>query len=131
LKENFGIIGDVHAGSTLRQVSILSLESIKKQNLCPKIKRKAFRIKPGDFGENITTEGLGLKELKLGDRLVIGEVLLEISAIGKKCHRYCAVYYKTGGCIMPSEGIFSRVIKGGIIKPGDVIDVQSSRSHCK
>lgn len=121
LVENLGMENDAHAQEGVRQVSLLALESIKKQNQCPKIK-KTKPLKPGDFAENITTEGLKLSGLNIGDRLVVGKnIVLEISKIGKECHRYCQVYYKTGDCIMPREGIFAKVIKGGEIKTGDMV----------
>ena len=124
LLEDFGLEGDAHGGPGLRQVSLLAMESINRQIECPKVKEKNISLKPGDFAENITTEGLDLTRLKIGDRLKIGpEVILEISKIGKECHKYCAVYYKTGDCIMPREGIFAKVIKGGDICIGDVIEV--------
>jgi MOSC domain-containing protein YiiM len=122
LIENFGVEGDAHAGDTIKQVSLLSWESIKTQSECPKVKDKNVELKPGDFGENITTEGIKLAELKVGDKLTLGSgIVLEISKIGKDCHKYCAIYYKIGDCIMPKEGIFAKVIKGGNIKAGDKI----------
>ena len=121
LIEEFGLEGDAHAGDAIKQVSLLALESIKKQESCPKVKT-GIELKPGDFAENITTEGLSLIELKVGDKLKVGtEVVLEISKIGKDCHRYCAIYYKLGDCIMPREGIFAKVLKGGIVRRGDEI----------
>lgn len=121
LVEGFGLEGDAHAGDVIKQVSLLALESIKKQDLCPKVKT-GTSLKPGDFAENITTQGLDLVGLKVGARLRMGaEVILEISKIGKDCHKYCAIYYKLGDCIMPREGIFARVLKGGIIRSGDEI----------
>lgn len=126
LIEQFGLEGDVHAGSDdLRQVSLLPIESIRKIKGCPKIKKSDLEIGPGDFAENITTEGLDLASLKIGDRLKIGpDVILEISKIGKECHSHCEIYKKIGDCIMPKEGIFGRVIKGGIINTGDRIEVK-------
>ena len=118
LKEDFGIIGDVHAGTQNRQVSLLAEESIDK------MRNKGLTLKSGDFAENITTSGIDLLSLNLGDKLNIGEnVVLEISQIGKECHTRCAIYYKAGDCVMPTEGIFVKVIKGGIIKPNDNIEV--------
>ncbi|UCD16160.1 MAG: MOSC domain-containing protein [Candidatus Omnitrophota bacterium] len=124
LIENLGLEQDAHAQGGIKQVSLLSIESIRKQNNCPKIK-KGTVLKPGDFAENITTEGIDLTTLKIGGKLTIGkDVILEISKIGKECHKYCAIYYKTGDCIMPREGIFAKVIKGGIIKRNDIIKVE-------
>ncbi len=123
LLENYGMEGDVHAGlDEKRQVSLLSWESIQKKNFC--MKKKDENLKPGDFAENITTSGLDLSLLKIYDRLIINNVILEISQIGKKCHVYCDIYKKIGSCIMPKEGIFTRVIKGGKVKVGDTIIVQ-------
>ena len=122
LVENLGVEGDAHASEGTRQVSLLSWESIMTQKECPKVKDKNVELKPGDFGENITTEGIKLSDLKIGDKLTLGDgIVLEISKIGKECHKYCAIYYKIGDCIMPREGIFARVLKGGIIKTGDKI----------
>lgn len=125
LLEGKGVQGDAHCGiDEIKQVSLLSIESIEKQKSCIKIKKNDTSLKPGDFAENITTEGLSLAALKVGDRLEAGSsVLLEISKIGKECRKYCAIYYKTGDCIMPREGIFAKVIKGGIIKPLDEFKV--------
>lgn len=117
LKENFGIIKDAHAGS-LRQVSLLAGESIEK------MKEKGLAVKFGDFAENIVTSGIDLKNLGLATKIKIGKnAILEITQIGKVCVSRCAIYYKTGDCIMPKEGIFARVLKGGIIKAGDRLEV--------
>ena len=122
--ENFGFENDAHAGTNLRQVSLLSIESIRKQKECDKVKKAGVDLKPGDFAENITTEGIDLTKLKVGYKIKIGEdILLEVTKIGKECHRYCSIYYKTGDCIMPREGIFAKVIKGGVIKKGDKISI--------
>lgn len=117
LKEDFGIVGDAHAGSRNRQVSLLAEESIQK------MKDKGLKLVPGDFAENITTQGIDLLKLKLGERLRVGQsAILEISQIGKVCHTPCNIYYQAGDCIMPREGIFAKVIKGGMIKPGDTLE---------
>lgn len=121
---DFGLEGDVHAGDKIKQVSLLALESIKKQKECAKIKKASQDLKPGDFAENITTEGIGLCDLKIGQKLKIGhDIILEITKIGKDCHKYCAIYYKLGDCIMPREGVFAKAIKGGVIKKDDPIEV--------
>jgi MOSC domain-containing protein YiiM len=118
LKTNYGIEGDAHASSEWhRQVSLLALESIKKMQAL------GLDVKPGDFAENITTEGINLPELPIGTRMTIGEVEAEVSQIGKECHTRCAIYYQAGDCVMPKEGIFVKVIKGGKIKEGDLINV--------
>ena len=116
LKEDSGIIGDAHAGTKNRQVSLLAQESIEK------MKAKGLKVKAGDFAENITTEGLNLLGLKIGDKLKINDkVILELSQIGKECHTRCSIYYQAGDCVMPREGIFVKGIKGGQIKAGDSI----------
>lgn len=118
LEENFGILGDAHAGAEKRQVSLLAQESIEK------MKAKGLNVGPGDFAENITTEGIDLLRLKVGSKLKLGEqTLLEISQIGKECHTRCAIYYQAGDCVMPREGIFTRVLQSGVIKPGDTLEV--------
>lgn len=118
LKEEWGIEGDAHAAGWHRQVSLLALESIRK------MQEKGLNVKPGDFAENLTTEGLDLAALPLGTRLAVGdEALLEVTQIGKVCHTKCAIYYQAGDCVMPREGIFTRVLKGGKIVPGDRIVV--------
>lgn len=121
IKTNYGIEGDAHASSEWhRQVSLLALESIKKMQAL------GLNVKPGDFAENITTEGINLPELPIGTKMTIGEVEAEVSQIGKECHTRCAIYYQAGDCVMPKEGIFVKVIKGGKIKEGDIIKIQDS-----
>lgn len=116
--EDFGIENDAHAGNHHRQVSLLAVESINK------IKKKLPDIKPGAFAENITTEGINLIELRLGTVIKMGEnVLIEITQKGKECHTPCKIYYAAGDCVMPREGIFARVIKGGIVNVGDNLEV--------
>lgn len=122
LIENFGMEGDAHGGPGDRQISILPIEKIQEQNECPKVKNKGVNLAPGDFAENITTEGIDTSLLKIGDRLTIGEeVEIEISKIGKECHKYCEIYKQVGNCIMPKQGIFARILKGGKIRIGDMI----------
>ncbi|MGI6585781.1 MAG: MOSC domain-containing protein [Lutisporaceae bacterium] len=118
-KVNHGLAGDAHGGNWHRQVSLLGIESINKM--------KAMGIEglcPGKFAENLTTEGLELWKLPVGTRLKIGETEQEVTQIGKECHVKCEIFQKVGSCIMPTEGIFTKVLKGGIIKPGDEIEVQ-------
>jgi MOSC domain-containing protein YiiM len=121
LKEEYGLLGDAHADSGWhRQVSLLAKESIEK------MRNMGYDVGPGDFAENLTCEGIELYTLPIGTRLTVGdEVLLEVSQIGKECHAGCAIFKLTGKCIMPKEGVFARVIKGGPIKTGDTIDIKS------
>lgn len=115
LNKDYGIIGDAHAGSK-RQVSLLPYESFAK------VFNEVIDINPGDFAENITTIGIGFSNAKIGKRIIIGKnVELEITRIGKECHRGCHISKIVGDCIMPREGIFARVVKGGKIKVGDKI----------
>jgi len=113
--ENFGIKGDSHAGKWHRQVSLLGIESIEKA------KKWGLNINPGDFAENITTEGINLHLLPIGTKIKINTIVLEVTQIGKECHTGCEIFKKVGKCIMPIEGIFTRVLKGGIVKKGDEI----------
>jgi MOSC domain-containing protein YiiM len=94
-------------------VSLLAAESIAK------MKEKGVDVGPGDFAENVTVEGIDLAALKVGDRLIVGEALVEISQIGKECHDRCAIYFQAGDCVMPREGVFARVLLGGKVAAGD------------
>jgi len=120
LKEDYGLAGDAHADcSTHRQVSLLAIESINK------MRNLGFDVQPGDFAENLTTQGLELASLLVGTRISIGkDVLLEITQIGKECHSGCAIYQQIGRCIMPKEGIFARVIRGGFVRAGGQIRIE-------
>lgn len=121
LIENFGIEGDVHAGNWHRQISFLALESIDKMR-----EKGLPNLRPGAFAENITTEFLELPKLEVGTRMRIGkEAELEITQIGKECHSKCAIFFKVGDCVMPREGIFAKVIRGGEIFIGDKIEILS------
>ncbi len=119
LKDNFGIEGDAHASDKWhRQVSLLATESIKK------MQDKGLDVGPGDFADNITTVGIDLPNLPVGTKMIIGEdIEVEVSQIGKLCHNRCAIYEQAGDCVMPREGIFVKVIKGGTIKTGDEIKI--------
>lgn len=118
LVADHGIRGDAHAGNWHRQVSLLGIESIRKmQDL------GIEGLESGKFAENITTEGLVLYTLPVGTRLTIGDALLEVTQIGKECHKKCAIYHQVGDCVMPREGIFVRVLKGGSVKAGDEINI--------
>ncbi len=118
LVEEFGLKEDAHAGKWHRQVSLLAMESIEKMISL------GLRVGPGDFAENITTKGIDLLKLPVGTKLRVGQKsLLEITQIGKVCHTRCAIYYQAGDCVMPKEGIFARVLRGGEVRVGDEIDV--------
>lgn len=118
-KEDYGLVGDAHAASnTHRQVSLLSLASIEK------MRSLGLELSAGDFAENLTVEGLDLVSLPIGTRLAVGQgVILEVTQIGKECHTGCAILRQVGKCVMPKEGIFARVIKGGSVKAGDELKV--------
>ncbi len=117
LVENHGLENDAHAGKWHRQVSLLDMESIKK------IRDKGLDVGPGDFAENITTKGIRLWELPNGKRLKLGgDAVAEVTQIGKECHSRCAIYHQVGDCVMPREGIFVRILRGGIIEPGNTIE---------
>ena len=111
--EEFGIEGDAHAGKWHRQVSLLALEKIDD------FRNKGGNVDFGAFGENLVVDGIELHKLPVGQQLQVGEVLLEVTQIGKECHDKCAIYYQVGECIMPKNGIFTRVLKGGKVKVGD------------
>jgi MOSC domain-containing protein YiiM len=116
LVQEHGIQGDAHAGAWHRQVSFLAMESIEKA------KAAGLSVGFGDFAENIATEGIDWVNIPVGGRFRLGEsALVEITQIGKECHKKCAIYYQAGDCIMPREGVFARVIRGGIIRCGDEI----------
>lgn len=124
MKADFGIVGDAHAGNWLRQVSLLAVESIGK------MVAEGLKVSPGDFAENITTEGIDLLTLKVGSKLKIGSpansscrVELEVTQLGKRCQGRCRVFEKVGDCIMPREGVFAKVTRPGRVKVGDVIEV--------
>ena len=114
--ENHGLFSDAHAGPWHRQVSLLAFETTEE------LRKRGLHIGPGDFAENLTSYGLDLKNLSKGSRLLIGSnVILEVTQIGKECHAACDIKRLTGDCVMPREGIFARVIKGGNIAVGDRI----------
>jgi MOSC domain-containing protein YiiM len=120
IRDNYGVEGDAHADCGWhRQVSLLANESINK------MRGKGMELNFGDFAENITTEGIEVSKLPLGTRFNIGkDVVLELTQIGKECHASCEIRTLIGDCIMPREGVFTRVIKGGTVKPGDKIKVE-------
>ena len=118
LKENWGIVGDAHAGNWHRQVSLLDIQQIEE------FRSKGANVEFGAFGENLITEGFDWRSVQIGSRILIGECELELSQIGKACHDHCAIYKAVGDCIMPREGVFAKVIRGGSIKPGDEMKVE-------
>ncbi len=123
IKEAFGIVGDGHAG-TCRQVSLLAMESIEK------MKKMGVDVGHGDFAENLTTEGINLISLPIGTKLKIGdEILTEVTQIGKECHNHCEIYEQVGDCVMPTEGIFVKVLVGGEVKRGDSIVVMGDKER--
>jgi TatD DNase family protein len=113
-----GINGDAHAGLPLRQVSLLSREKIAA------FRERGADVTDGDFGENLVVEGIDLSSLPVGTVLCCGEVVLEVTQIGKECHSHCQIFTRMGDCIMPREGVFARVIVGGSICAGDEMYVR-------
>ena len=129
LVEDHGIEGDAHAEPGIRQVSLLSFESIEESRvrLEEKARKASVALTPGVFAENITTEGLDLSAVQIGTLLQVGGgVLLRVSKIGKECHHGCTVFRQVGDCIMPRQGVFCEVLKGGRIQKGDRIDKRKS-----
>ena len=116
LVEDWGIEGDAHAGKWHRQVSLLSFEKIEE------FRARGAEVELGAFGENIVAEGFDLRSIPVGTRFRIGEALLEMTQIGKECHTHCAIHKIMGDCIMPREGVFAKVLKGGVVRPGDLIE---------
>jgi MOSC domain-containing protein YiiM len=116
--KDHGILGDAHAGPWERQISFLASEQIQEA------RSRGLNVDFGDFAENVATEGVDWKVLPLGTRVKLGqEVVVEITKIGKECHKKCAIYYQAGDCIMPREGVFARVIEGGTLRCGDAIEI--------
>jgi MOSC domain-containing protein YiiM len=123
LKEDFGVVGDAHAGAGHRQVSLLAFESIVQ------VRRQGADVSPGDFAENLTVEGLDLSVLRTGSTLRIGErAELEVTQRGKHCHGRCAIFERLGDCVMPRDGVFARVKRSGHIVVGDVIEAIDDQS---
>jgi len=115
---DYGLSGDAHAGPWHRQISFLSSESIQNA------RENGLDVTFGDFAENIAVSGIDWRTLPIGTRLELGDsVMVEITQVGKECHNRCAIYYMAGDCIMPREGIFARVLKGGMIRCGDEIRI--------
>jgi MOSC domain-containing protein YiiM len=118
LIENFGIENDAHAGDWHRQVSLLSYDRVEE------FRKKGADVDDGAFGENILVEGIDFKTLPVGTVFRCGDVVLELTQVGKQCHSHCEIYHKVGDCIMPREGVFTKVIKGGKISVGDELLIQ-------
>jgi MOSC domain-containing protein YiiM len=118
LIENFGIENDAHAGDWHRQVSLLSYDRVEE------FRAKGADVDDGAFGENILVEGIDFKTLPVGTVFRCGDVVLELTQVGKQCHSHCEIYHKVGDCIMPREGVFTKVIKGGKISVGDELLIQ-------
>ena len=114
----YGIREDAHGGDWHRQVSLLSYDKVKEFN------EQGAGVEDGAFGENLVVEGIDFRSLPVGSRFLAGEVELEMTQIGKECHSHCAIYHRVGHCIMPHEGVFARVLKGGVIRPGDRMTVR-------
>ena len=115
--KNFGIEGDAHAGKWHRQVSLLSYEAIEA------FKAKGARVEQGAFGENLIVSGIDFKNLPVGTKFKCNEVVLELTQIGKECHNGCEIFQVMGDCIMPREGVFTKVLQGGVIREGDIFEI--------
>ncbi len=121
-----GLDEDAHAGEWHRQVSLLAMESIAR------IREKGLDVQPGNFAENITTQGLELWTLPIGTQMRLGdEAIVEVTQIGKECHNRCAIFHQVGDCVMPREGIFAKVIKGGTIRPDDSVKILDPESQAR
>ena len=120
LMEEFGIEKDAHAGKWHRQVSLLSYEKIEE------FKAKGAPIEDGAFGENLVVQGFDFSALPVGTRFRCNDVVLEMTQIGKECHSHCEIYKRVGDCIMPREGIFTRVLHGGVLTEGDEIVIEKA-----
>ena len=119
LRVDHGIVGDAHAGSWHRQVSLLGQGSVDTLQA----KLDSIRLKPGDFAENILVEDMKVYELPVGTRLRVGTALCEVTQIGKECHQDCAIRKAAGDCVMPREGIFVKVLEDGVVRPGDEVEI--------
>ena len=117
LRVDHGIVGDAHAGNWHRQVSLLNKEKIDD------VRARGAKVNDGAFGENIIVEGIDFKTLPIGTRYRSGDVLLEMTQIGKECHSHCAIYAAVGDCIMPREGVFCKVLQGGTLRVGDYLEI--------
>lgn len=115
--EDFGIEGDAHAGKWHRQVSLLSYEKIRE------FRERGAKVENGAFGENLVVEGIDFRTLPVGTKLTCNDVMLEVTQIGKECHHGCRIFQEMGDCIMPREGVFAKVLRGGKIRTGDIMQV--------
>lgn len=122
---DWGIENDAHAGKWHRQVSLLSYEKIED------FKSRGGQVEPGAFGENIILEGYDLKNMPIGTTFICNDVVLELTQIGKTCHSHCEIYKQVGDCIMPREGVFTKVIHGGVIKKGDIFEVRKETVYAQ
>ena len=118
LVENHGLENDAHAGNWHRQISLLSKDKVEE------FKARGGDVADGAFGENLLVSGIDFAKLPVGTHLRCGDILLEVTQIGKECHAHCAIYHQVGECIMPREGIFARVLHGGEVSEGDVLYVE-------
>lgn len=124
LIRNYGLDGDAHAGRWHRQVSLLSYEKIEE------FRKKGAQIGLGAFGENLIVEDYDFRNLPVGTRFQCGDVILEMTQIGKECHSHCEIYKRMGECIMPREGVFAVVLQGGKIKKGDILEkIEETEAH--
>ena len=119
LIEDWGIEHDAHAGKWHRQVSLLSFEKVEA------FRARGAQVEDGAFGENLVVSGIDFRTLPVGTRFACGDVLLELTQIGKQCHSHCEIYKVMGDCIMPREGVFTKVLKGGVISVGDELTIVS------
>lgn len=115
--EDFGIENDAHSGKWHRQVSLLSYDKIEE------FRAKGAKVKDGDFGENLIVKGIDFRKCPIGTRFCCNDVILELTQIGKECHKGCEIFKTMGDCIMPREGVFAKVIQGGTISEGDELDI--------
>lgn len=120
LETGRGLAGDAHAGPWHRQVSLLADEAAQT------MRQRGAAVGPGDFAENITVAGFDLGALSVGSRIRVGAALLEVTQIGKECHRHCEIYRQVGDCVMPREGVFARVLAGGPVRTGDAVAAQDA-----
>ena len=117
LTAQHGIDGDAHAGPWHRQVSLLSYDKVEEFN------RRGVQVEDGAFGENLLVKGVDFRSLPIGTVFTTAETEMRLTQIGKECHAHCAIYHRVGTCIMPHEGVFAEVIRGGTIRPGETLTV--------